>query len=120
MNQATSMANLQSQTAQNQLNDQQYAAYLQAMMGQNQQDIANQIAYQQLFGQEQMSLASTDMGQAINSQNNASGMAGAGMAAAGALAAAAMSDRRAKTSVRSGERDVRSFLSALIGGSDAR
>jgi hypothetical protein len=123
MNQATSMANLQSQTAQNQLNDQEYAAYLQAMMGQNQQDIANQIAYQQLFGQEQMSLASTDMGQAINSQNNAMGMTGAAMQAVGtgvAVGAGLFSDRRLKTEIRSGERDVRSFLSALIGGSDAR
>lgn len=127
LNQAAGLAN---QSAQNQfwlqnqqaalqaqqMGNQAYTQGLAAYMGQNQQDIQNSIAYQQMLRDEQLQKYAIDQGVAINTMNNVVGAAGAGASAFGALGAgllAAPSDARLKTEIRSGDADLIEFLEAL-------
>jgi hypothetical protein len=115
MNQQTGLANLQAQSGQNQLNQQAYNQLLGAYMQQNQADISNQVAYQQLLGQQQLGIMQVNSGNAIASNNAEMGLGGAAASAGGALLMGMMSDRRVKTNIVPATRSVRAFLNAING-----
>lgn len=102
------LANQQATLDQQAQNNDLYQQMLTAYMQQNQQDITNAVAYQQLIGQEQLGLLQTNAGMEGASQSITSGLASAGMAAGGAMLA--MSDERAKTDIASGAAALRAFL----------
>ena len=108
LTQQTNLANQQASLQQQQMNNQLYQQSLSAYLQQNQQDISNAVAYQQLLSQEQLGMLQVNSGHEIASQGTTSGLASAAMSAGGALLA--MSDRRAKYGVRSAGREVMSFL----------
>ena len=116
MNQQTSLANQQTQFNEQQLDAQQYQAMLQAYMGQNQTDISNSAAYQQMLANQELQKYGIDQGVAVNTANNNMGLAGAGIGATGSLVGAgiqAASDERLKKNVKGGESAIRAFLDAL-------
>jgi hypothetical protein len=115
MNQQTALANQQAQMGEQQLSDQEYNAMLQAYMQQNQTDISNSAAYQQMMTNAVMQQYGVDKGVAINTANNMMGLGGAGISALGSgiAAAASPSDIRLKRSVRPAGRGLGDFLAAL-------
>lgn len=117
MNQAVNLANQQAQQAQNTLGAQQYGQMLQAYMNQNQNDLSNQAAFQQLLGQQQMQAISLGMGKDIQTTNNTTGLAGAGVSALAGIgaAAAAASDSRLKKDIKSANAELKNFLQAIRG-----
>lgn len=117
LNQQVGLANQQAQQAQNTLEAQQYGQMLQAYMQQNQADLSQQAALQQLLGQQQIQAISLGMGKDTQATTNQLGLAGAGISALGAIAggAAAASDARLKTNIKSANQDLKKFLSAIRG-----
>lgn len=89
MNQQGNMANLTAQTAQNQLNQQAFAQALQAYLQQNQTDISNNVAYQQMLANEQLGNEQIATGKTIGQQAQDTGLAAAGVTALASLGAAA-------------------------------
>lgn len=89
MNQQTNLANLTANTANNQLNAQQFAQALQAYLQQNQTDISNNVAYQQMIKDEQLGNEQIATGHTIAQQGQDTGLAAAGVTALASLGAAA-------------------------------
>lgn len=124
MNQQTNLANQQALIASTGLNAQQYNAMLGAQMQQSSFDTAQAENYQNAYqsAQENLTAAADKVG--IASMSNTTQLIGAGMGAVGALGAGAASmipnsnatsDRRAKTGIRAGTRDLKQFFNALNG-----
>ncbi len=103
-----SLADQQAILSQRELNNSLYQQMLAQYQQENQQDITNAVAYQQLLGQEQLGLLQVNAGMESSGQGITSGLASAAMSAGGAMLA--MSDRRAKRNVRPAKSVLRAFL----------
>ena len=114
MDQQTGLANLSSQQQQNQLNDQEYNATLGAYMGQSQQDVSNNVAYQQMMQQSEQANESLQANQNIANQQGAFGLAGSSMSALGTVGSVVASDIYLKKNIKTGNRPMRNFLNALM------
>lgn len=122
MNQQTNLANQQANISSTSLAAQQYNAMLGAQMQQTSYDTAQAENYQNAYQQAQEQLNSTAAGQGIASMNNSTqltgatiGAVGAGLAGAASLIpnATAASDKRVKTNIKSGNRDLKMFFKKL-------
>lgn len=113
--QQTNLANLTAQGQQNQLNAQVYGQGLTAYQQQNQTDISNQASLQQLLASQENTLAGLNVNQAINSQNNSMGLAGAGIQGGAALLGglAMMSDRNTKQNIKRANSPMMNFLAIM-------
>jgi hypothetical protein len=119
MDQQTKLANLNAQLQAGQLNDNEYNAYVQALMAQNQNDWGAQMNALTEMMNNSMQAEGIDRNQAIQSQQLQYGLTGAGISAGAAGVAGlltAVSDRRAKTNVQPADRSIKSFLSKVGGG----
>jgi hypothetical protein len=115
----TKLANLQAQLQAGQLNENEYNAYVQATLAQNNNDWAARTNAANNLMNENTQLLGIKAGVGINAANNNMGLMGAGIsagAAGGAALLGAASDERLKTSIKSATRGIKDFLSQLGAG----
>ena len=116
--QASNVANLGAQQNTQQLNTNEYNAALQAQITQANNQLSAQENYANLVTNANLTAQGINQKLAINNSDNALGLASAGIAGgatvgAGVASALAPSDFNLKTNIKSGARDIRSFLTKI-------
>ncbi len=119
--QQANSANVSSQLSQNSLNAQQYNNYMAQLAAVNAQNQQGAMAAQGQMSSNALTAAGINAGTAIAQANNAVQLGGAGASAASALLGYAgtspsgsTSDRKAKTNIHSGHKELNKFLDDLF------
>lgn len=112
MNQQTAMANLQAALQQGQINVQQYDQYMAQLAAMTQAQYQGNISGEQLAVNQQLGLGNIAIGQAAQSSQN-TGSVVQGIGSGLAAAAMAFSDKRVKTNIKSGEKELSDFLDKI-------
>lgn len=111
----TGLSNLTQQGTTQALNANEYNAMLQAQMTQSNNQLTAQQNYANLVTDENTQLQGIAAKVGISNAANMMGLAGAGIAGGAGIAAGALtaSDRRLKTNIKSADRSMKAFLSAM-------